>query len=71
LLRNKMPKMKTRKSVRKRVKVTARKKVIRRDVGQDHFNARESGKTTRSKRRDFVVFKTDAENILRNLPYST
>jgi len=63
--------MKTRKSVRKRVKVTARKKVIRRDVGQDHFNARESGKTTRSKRRDFVVFKTDAENILRNLPYST
>jgi large subunit ribosomal protein L35 len=66
-----MPKMKTRKSVRKRVKVTARKKVIRRDVGQDHFNARESGKTTRSKRRDFVVFKTDAENILRNLPYST
>lgn len=71
MLRNKMPKMKTRKSVRKRVKVTARKKVIRRDVGQDHFNARESGKTTRSKRRDFVVFKTDAENILRNLPYST
>ena len=63
--------MKTRKSVRKRVKVTARKKVIRRDVGQDNFNARESGKTTRSKRRDFVVFKTDAENILRNLPYST
>lgn len=63
--------MKTRKSVLKRVKVTARKKVIRRDVGQDNFNARESGKTTRSKRRDFVVFKTDAENILRNLPYST
>ncbi|PIV84496.1 MAG: 50S ribosomal protein L35 [Candidatus Moranbacteria bacterium CG_4_10_14_3_um_filter_44_15] len=65
-----MPKMKTRKSVAKRVKVTVRKKVMRRDVGQDHFNARESGKTTRSKRRDFQVFKTDAENILRNLPYS-
>lgn len=65
-----MPKMKTRKSVAKRVKVTVRKKVMRRDVGQDHFNARESGKTTRSKRRDFQVFKTDAENILRNLPYN-
>lgn len=62
--------MKTRKSVTKRVRVTAGRKVMRRDVGQDHFNARESGKTTRSKRRDFVVFKTDAENILRNLPYS-
>jgi len=65
-----MPKMKTRKSVAKRVKVTVRKKIMRRDVGQDHFNARESGKTTRSKRRDFQVFKTDAENILKNLPYA-
>ena len=62
--------MKTRKSVAKRVKVTVRKKIMRRDVGQDHFNARESGKTTRSKRRDFQVFKTDAENILKNLPYA-
>lgn len=62
--------MKTRKAVRKRVRITARKKVIRRDIGQGHFNARETGKTTRSKRRDFVVFKTDAENILKNLPYS-
>ena len=65
-----MPKMKTRKSVAKRVKITAQKKVMRRDVGQGHFNARESGKTTRGKRRDFQVFKTDAENILKNLPYS-
>ncbi|MDI6777767.1 MAG: 50S ribosomal protein L35 [Patescibacteria group bacterium] len=63
--------MKTRKSVRKRVKITGRKKVMRRDVGQSHFNSREAGKTTRGKRKDFVVFKTDAENILRNLPYST
>ncbi len=65
-----MPKLKTRKAVAKRVKITGCKKVIRRDVGQGHFNARENGKTTRSKRQDFVVFKTDAENILRNLPYA-
>jgi large subunit ribosomal protein L35 len=65
-----MPKLKTRKAVAKRVKITAKKKVLRRDIGQGHFNAREAGKTTRSKRRDAVVFKTDAENILKNLPYS-
>lgn len=63
--------MKTRKAVAKRVRITACKKVMRRDVGQGHFNSREAGKTTRSKRRDFIVFKTDADNILRNLPYST
>lgn len=62
--------MKTRKSVAKRVKITADKKVMRRDTGQGHFNAREAGKTTRGKRRDFEVSKTDAGNILKNLPYS-
>jgi large subunit ribosomal protein L35 len=65
-----MPKMKTRKSVSKRVKITGRKKVMRRDTGQGHFNAREAGSVTRSKRNDCAVFKTDAENILRNLPYN-
>lgn len=62
--------MKTRKSVRKRVKVTAQRKVMRRDIGQGHFNSRNPGKITRRKRSDEVVFKTDAENILKNLPYS-
>ena len=38
---------------------------MRRDTGQGHFNAREAGKTTRGKRKDLVVFKTDAENILK------
>lgn len=65
-----MPKLKTRKSVIKRVKITAKKKVMRRDIGQGHFNSRNPGKITRRKRSDEVVFKTDAENILRNLPYN-
>jgi large subunit ribosomal protein L35 len=65
-----MPKIKTRKAVRKRVKITGRKKVMRRKTGQGHFNSREAGKNTRGKRQDQVVFKTDAENILRNLPYN-
>jgi len=65
-----MPKMKTRKSVAKRVKITGSKKVLRRDIGQGHFNSRNPGNITRRKRRDAVVFKTDAENILKNLPYN-
>lgn len=65
-----MPKLKTRKAVSKRIKITKKKKVLRRDVGQDHFNARETGKTTRIKRKYFVLFKTDAKNVLKNLPYA-
>ena len=65
-----MPKLKTRKAVKKRVRITAKRKVMRRDIGQGHFNARNPGKITRRKRSDEVVFKTDAENILLNLPYN-
>jgi len=65
-----MPKMKTRKCVRKRVKISGKKKVMARAAGQGHFNAREAGKTTRSKRSDFAAFKTDAKNIKSNLPYN-
>ncbi len=61
--------MKTRKAAAKRVKITAKKKLLRRETGQGHFNAREDGKATRSKRSDCLVFKAEAENILLNLPY--
>lgn len=47
-----MPKLKTFKSLSKRVKVTKNGKVINRAKGQDHFNTRETGKTRRNKRRD-------------------
>jgi len=45
-------KIKTKKSISKRFKITKRGKVIARTAGQDHFNARESGNITRAKRRD-------------------
>jgi large subunit ribosomal protein L35 len=64
-----MPKLKTRKAAAKRVKISGKKKVLGRTAGQGHFNAREDGKATRGKRSDFVLFKADGENILRNLPY--
>ena len=60
-----MPKIKTRKSVAKRFKVTKNKKIIKRSTGQDHFNARESGKQKRSKKLDKSVAKADAKNIIK------
>jgi len=60
-----MPKIKTRKSIAKRFKVTKNKKIIKRSTGQDHFNARESGKQKRSKKLDKSVAKADAKNIIK------
>jgi len=50
-------KQKTRKSYSKRFHVTKKKKVLKRHCGQDHFNAHESGNTTRKKRRDTGIHK--------------
>lgn len=63
-------KLKTHKSTVKKVKVTGAKKLITRKAGQDHFNARESGKVKRNKRSDVSVAKADQRNIRLNLPYS-
>ena len=50
-----MPKLKTIKAIAKRFKVTKKGKVIKRVAGQGHFNARETGKENRNKRRDLVL----------------
>jgi len=65
-----MPKIKTRQAVAKRFKVTKNGKVIKRTAGQDHFNARESGNTKRSKRRDTAIAHVDAKNIRTMMPYN-
>lgn len=44
--------MKTYKALAKRVKITGNGKLLKRKAGQDHFNSRESGNTTRNKRTD-------------------
>ena len=62
-----MPKMKTPKSVIKKVTVTKGKKVTRGSTGQNHFNAKESGNKTRSKRSDNRLFRTDEKNVLKAL----
>ena len=64
-----MPKLKTPKAVVKKVKITKRKKVIRRSTGQNHYNSKETGKAGRSKKKDLRLFKADEQNVLKALPY--
>ncbi len=68
-------KLKTHKATAKKVKVTKaknkkKKKYITQHAGQDHFNARESGKVGRRKKRGKSIAKADEKNIKRLLPYS-
>lgn len=51
-------KLKTHKAIAKRFKLTKKGKIMCRTAGQDHFNARETGKTKRNKRSDVVTSTT-------------
>ncbi len=62
-----MPKLKTHKTTSKRIKVTSGKKLIQRTAGQDHFNAKETGKVGRNKRSDHRVAKANEKNIKKLL----
>lgn len=60
-----MPKAKTHKGTTKRLRKTGTGKIMRRAAGQGHFNSRESGKTTKNKRRDTTM--SSASNRLKSL----
>ncbi|MBI2416095.1 MAG: hypothetical protein HYV33_05565 [Candidatus Kerfeldbacteria bacterium] len=62
-------KLKTVKTISKRIKVSHGKKktLLMRSSGQDHFNARERGKTTRKKRRHNTVARVNERNVRRAL----
>ncbi|MBT4849689.1 50S ribosomal protein L35 [Candidatus Parcubacteria bacterium] len=62
-------KLKTKKLLKKRVKVTGKKKVLIRTGGQNHFNARESSKVTKNKRRDKQISSANMKNVKKLLPY--
>lgn len=62
--------MKTNKTIAKRLQITKTGKVLKRKAGQDHFNSRESGNTTRAKRRDIQLNAKFSRNLKRLLPYS-
>ena len=51
--------MKTHKGAAKRFKKTGSGKIVYRKAGQDHFNARETGKTGTNKRRDMSLHKAN------------
>jgi len=65
-----MPKIKTHKATAKRFKITKNKKVIKKTGGQGHFNARESGKVTRNKRKQGEINKSHAKTVKKLMPYS-
>lgn len=68
-----MPKLKTHKATVKRFRFSGatkkKRKIIRRKAGQDHFNARESGKVTKNKRRDVQAHKSNKKTIKQLTPY--
>lgn len=61
---------KTHKATAKRFRITKTGKILKKKSGQDHFNARESGNTTRNKRRLHSISKTEHKIIKQLLPYS-
>ncbi len=66
-----MAKLKTHKAVAKRFKITKNKKVLKRRARQSHFNAKESGKVRRRKRKDLplsckTLSKTVKKLIIQN-----
>jgi large subunit ribosomal protein L35 len=61
-------KLKTHKTVSKRIRITKRGKLLKRKGGQDHFNSRESGNVTRNKRRDLEVSHVYTRNIKSLMP---
>jgi large subunit ribosomal protein L35 len=62
--------IKTKKSVAKRFKITARGKVLRPHAGKRHLLATKNSKRRRALGKMAVVDKTDAYRIIQNLPFS-
>ena len=64
-----MPKLKTHKGTRARVKVTGRGKVKGMRSGKRHLNYKKSGKRIRQGRTDLVVAGPNARRLKALLPY--
>jgi large subunit ribosomal protein L35 len=65
-----MSKLKTHKTISKRIKITKSGKLLKRHGGQDHFNSRNPGKITRKKRRDQSVAAVYVKNIKGLMPHA-
>lgn len=63
-----MTKLKTRKALLKRIKITGRGKLLHRPGGQDHFNAKDSGQQTQAKRKKQKL-SSAGQRIFKNIPF--
>lgn len=61
-------KLKTHKTVSRRIKTTGSGKLIKVKNGRGHFNSRESGTVTRNKRRDISVPAVFVKNVKTLMP---
>ncbi len=61
--------MKSKKAVTKRFKITGSGKILRRRTRQDHYNAKQTGKSRRAKRKMVEVTGAEAKIIRRYLSY--
>lgn len=64
-----MPKMKTRKAVAKRFKVTKNGKVLHRQAGKSHLLTKKDSQRKRQKRNDKKLETCDMKRVKRMLPY--
>ena len=62
-----MAKLKTRKALLKRIKITGRGKFMKRHTNQDHINAKDSGNKTRNKRKSLGVSQVNRKIVKRTL----
>jgi large subunit ribosomal protein L35 len=65
-----MPKLKTRKALAKRVKVTKKKKVLRSKAGRRHLLSGKSRKRKRGLRKRTVVSSAEKKMVKKCLPYA-
>ena len=56
------------KALLKRVKITGRGKLFRRQTRMNHFNAKDTGEGTRHKRRQSLITKADEKAVRQLLP---
>ena len=65
-----MPKLKTRKSISKRLKVTKKKKMLKSKGGRRHLLSGKKTKRKRHLRRKGLVAGVDMKSIKKAMPYS-
>ena len=64
-----MPKLKTNKSIAKRVKITRKGKIKKRTAGRSHILGKKTRKRKRHMRRSSYLSASDAQRVRRMLPY--